>query len=184
MKQLPSFRERYRQQAIPALRQKFGYTNVNAIPRVLKVVVSAGVGRAAREAKELVEAAKTIERVTGQKPVSTLARKSIANFKIRAGMPIGAMATLRGKRMEHFIDKLVHATLPRVRDFQGLSPASFGASGSYTIGFKEHMVFPEIASENVTSLHGIAVTIVTSARSADEGLTLLKTLGFPFRERP
>lgn len=184
MKQLPSFRDRYRQLAIPALRERFGYANVNAVPRVLKVVVSAGVGRAAREAKELTEVAKTIERVTGQKPVSTRARKSIANFKIRVGMPIGVMATLRGKRMEHFLEKLVHATLPRVRDFQGLSPASFGKGGAYTIGFKEHMVFPEIASDHVISLHGIAVTIVTSARTADEGLTLLKALGFPFRERP
>lgn len=183
MKQLPTYRERYTTSAIPTLNERFGYKNPNAVPRIMKVVVASGVGRAARDPKELESVTSTLERITGQKPVLTTARKSIANFKLRTGMPIGVMVTLRGKRMEQFLMKLVHATLPRVRDFQGLSPDSFGKSGSYTIGFKEHLVFPEIASESVALLHGVAVTIVTNAKTSEEALMLLKALGFPFRDR-
>lgn len=184
MKTAKTFRERYKQQAIPALQKQLDNINVHAVPRVMKVVVSAGVGRAARDPKELDIAVKTLEHITGQKPIRTTAKKSIANFKIRQGMPIGAKVTLRGKRMEHFLEKLAHAALPRVRDFQGLSPDAFDAAGSYTIGIKEHLVFPEISSESVDKLHGLAVTIVTTARTKQSGLTLLASLGFPFQTRP
>lgn len=183
MKQIMPFRERYRERAVPALRERFGYTNVQAVPRLVKIVVNVGVGRAARDPKELEQVVKTIERVTGQRPVQTLARQSIAAFKVRQGMPIGATATLRGRRMEHFLEKLVHAALPRVRDFQGLSPKGFGQSGSYTLGLREHLVFPEIASDAIQSLHGLAVTIVTTARSPEEGATLLRAIGLPIREQ-
>jgi large subunit ribosomal protein L5 len=124
---------------------------------------------------------KTLERITGQKPVLTLARQSIASFKIRTGMPIGAMVTLRGKRLDHFLDKLVHVTLPRVRDFQGLNPKSFDRRGVYTIGLKEHLVFPEIAADNIDHVHGLAITIVTTAQTPGEGLALLRALGFPIQ---
>ncbi|MBI4093275.1 MAG: 50S ribosomal protein L5 [Candidatus Kerfeldbacteria bacterium] len=181
MTKLASFRERYRSNALPELRRKFGYTNPHQFPRVVKVVINVGVGGAARDAKELENATNTLAKITGQKPVLTKAKSSIASFKIRAGMPIGAMVSLRGKKMEHFLDKLMHIVLPRVRDFQGLSPDSFGKSGSVTLGLKEHLVFPEIASEDFAKIHGLAVTIVTTAESASEGLTLLQALGFPFR---
>lgn len=173
--------KRYQEKAVPALKARFGYTNTLAIPRITKVVVSAGVGRAVRDAKELDLVVESLTNITGQKPVTTLARKSIANFKLREGAAIGVMVTLRGKRMQHFLEKLVHVALPRVRDFQGLSLTSFGKSGTYTIGFKEHLMFPEISSESIEKIHGLAVTIVTTAKTADEALVLLKSLGFPFR---
>ncbi len=181
MTKILTIRERYRRDAVPALRERFGYTNLLAVPRLTKVVVNAGVGRASRDAKELDAVVKTVERITGQKPILTKARKSIAAFKIREGMPIGVAVTLRGKRMEHFLEKLVHAALPRVRDFQGLSPKGFGRSGHYTIGLREHLVFPEISSDSIQSVHGLAITIVTTAKTAAEGELLLRSMGFPIR---
>ncbi len=177
-----SLRDRYRTTAVPELRKRFGYQNVNAIPKVVKVVLNVGVGSASREPKDLDLAVTTLARITGQKPVLTLAKKSIASFKIRHGMPIGAMVTLRGKRMEHFLEKLVHVTLPRVRDFRGLSPDAFGRQGSYTLGLKEHLVFPEISSDEIEKIHGLGLTIVTTAASPAEGVALLTALGFPFRK--
>lgn len=174
-------RKRYKTVAVRALREKFGYNNQAAIPRISKVVVNVGVGKATTEPKELDAVVKSLERITGQKPVLTRAKKSIASFKLRAGMPIGAVVTLRGKRMENFLEKLVHAALPRVRDFQGLSTESFGSNGTFSIGLKEHLVFPEIASENIESIHGVGISVVTTAETADEGMVLLRALGFPFR---
>jgi len=182
MKTIPTFSERYVKTAIPALKKLTKRTNPNAVAKVVKVVINVGVGRASKDPKELDAVAYSIERITGQKPVLTRARKSIAAFKIRTGMPIGAMVTLRGPRMRHFIDKLVYAALPRVRDFRGISPDSFGSSGVYTLGLKEHIVFPEIAGDSVENIHGIAITIVTTARTAAEGKLLLASLGFPFRD--
>jgi large subunit ribosomal protein L5 len=173
-------KQRYAEIAVPALKQEFGYTNVNAIPRITKVVISAGVGRAVRDVKELDVVTDSLRRMTGQKPVQTKSKKSIANFKLREGMPIGVMVTLRGHHMQDFLEKLVHVALPRVRDFQGIPLTSFSV-GTYTIGFKEHLMFPEIPSESVEKIHGLAVTIVTSAQSPAEAKTLLKSLGFPFR---
>ncbi len=182
MKNMPIFSERYSKVAVPALKELTKRTNPNAVPKVTKVVINVGVGRASKDPKELDAVVHTIERITGQKPVLTKAHKSIATFKLREGMPIGAMVTLRGPRMRHFIDKLVHAALPRVRDFRGVSPASFGQSGIYTLGLKEHIVFPDIAGDSVEKTHGIAITIVTTARNAAEGKLLLASLGFPFRD--
>lgn len=181
---IPPLPERYRTVAIPELQKRFGYANVHATPKLIKVILNVGVGSAARDQKDLDLAVKTLERITGQKPVLTRAKKSIASFKIRKGMPIGAMVTLRGKRMEHFLEKLVHAALPRVRDFQGLSPDSFGNSGSYTLGVKEHLVFPEISMDDMEKIHGVGITIVTTALTSAEGVALLTALGFPFRRTP
>lgn len=177
---IASLQSRYAEKAVPALKQQFGYTNMNAVPRITKVVVSAGVGRAVRDAKELDTVVESLERITGQKAVQTKAKKSIANFKLREGLAIGVMVTLRGKRMRHFLEKLVHVALPRVRDFQGIPSTSF-SGGTYTIGFKEHLMFPEISSESIEKIHGLAVTIVTSAKTPAEARTLLQALGFPFR---
>ncbi|MBI4425982.1 MAG: 50S ribosomal protein L5 [Candidatus Kerfeldbacteria bacterium] len=177
---IATFTERY-QAAARKLKEQFGYTNQHAVPKITKVVLNVGVGRAVRDAKELETVVKSLERITGQKPVRTSARKSIASFKIRAGMPIGAMVTLRGRPMRHFLEKLIHAALPRVRDFQGLSPTSFDRHGIYTLGLKEHLVFPEIASDSVDQIHGVGITIVTTAKTPAEGLTLLRALGFPLQ---
>lgn len=175
-----TFRERY-ERAIPILRKEFGFTNLNAVPRVAKVVVNVGVGSAARDAKDLDLVVKTIERATGQKPVLTKARKSIASFKIREGIPIGVMVTLRGKRMEQFVEKLIHATLPRVRDFQGLPTSGFSTAGTFTMGLKEHLVFPEISTETIDKIHGLGITVQTTATKPAEAKALLAALGFPFR---
>ncbi|MBI4089866.1 MAG: 50S ribosomal protein L5 [Candidatus Kerfeldbacteria bacterium] len=182
-KTVASFSERYAA-AVPKLQQQFGYANRHAVPRITKAVLNVGVGRAARDQKELETVVKTLERITGQKPVMTTARKSIASFKLRQGMPIGAMVTLRGKRLHHFLDKLIHVTLPRVRDFQGLNPTSFDRRGVYTIGLKEHLVFPEIASDNIDKIHGLGITVVTTASTPAEGLALLRALGFPIQTTP
>lgn len=179
---ITQFNERYRKIAVPALMKLTGRTNPHAIPRVVKVIVNVGVGRASRDQKELDVVARSVERITGQKPVLTKARKSIASFKIRVGMPIGAMVTLRGTRMHHFLDKLVHAALPRVRDFRGVGGASFGKSGNFTLGLKEHIVFPEMTGDNIDHIHGVAVTIVTTAKTPEEGRLLLSSLGFPFKD--
>lgn len=175
-----NFRQRY-ERAIPKLRARFGYTNPNAVPRVMKVVVNIGVGSAARDPKDLDIAVKTIEHITGQKPVLTKAKKSIASFKIRAGMPIGAMVTLRGQRMAHFLEKLLYSALPRVRDFQGISANAFSTGGTYSLGLKEHLVFPEISTESMDKIHGLAISVQTNAATPAEARALLTELGFPFQ---
>ncbi|MEK7084183.1 MAG: 50S ribosomal protein L5, partial [Patescibacteria group bacterium] len=148
-----------------------------------KVVINVGYGRHAKENPYIEAVERTLQSITGQKPVHALSKKSISNFKIREGMDIGAFVTLRGKRMQTFLYKLVHLALPRVRDFRGLSPKSFDANGNYTIGFKENIAFPEVTGEKVDIIHGLEIVIVTTAKNKEEGLALLKAHGFPFRDK-
>lgn len=172
--------EKYQKSIAPALKEKFGYSNSLAIPRIEKVVVNVGTGTGLKDPKynEVVES--TLERITGQKPVKTAAKKSISNFKIRAGLVVGIMVTLRGKRMYDFLDKFLNITLPRVRDFRGIDPKSVDPQGNLNIGFKEHIAFPEIKSDEVEKIHGLQVSIVTTAKTRDEGIELLRLLGVPF----
>ncbi len=177
-----ALRQQYKSTVIPSLQKKFGYKNPHAVPIVRQVTLNIGVGPGLKDAKYLETAERTLTRVSGQRPVKTLARKSIAGFKIRQGMVVGMKATLRGKRMWDFLEKLIKVSLPRVRDFQGLSPKAFDGTGNYSIGFSEHTAFPEIRSDEIEVIHGLQVTIGTTAKSKAEGLALLKQLGFPFRE--
>ena len=172
---------RYREEIVPALQRDFNYANVMQIPRLVKVVVNMGVGEAARDSKLIDGAVRDLEAITGQKPQVTKARKSIAQFKLREGMPIGAHVTLRGDRMWEFYDRLVSLAIPRIRDFRGLNPRSFDGRGNYTFGVTEQLIFPEIDYDKIDTVRGMDVTIVTSARTDDEGRALLRALGFPFR---
>jgi large subunit ribosomal protein L5 len=173
--------EKYRKEAMPALAKRFGFTNQMAIPKVKKITVNIGMGEASANVKLLDTAAAELGQITGQKPVITRAKKSIANFKIRQGMPIGCMVTLRGERMYEFLDRLSSVVFPRVRDFKGLPPSSFDGRGNYTIGLKDQLVFPEIDYTRVDKIKGMNITITTSARNDEEGRELLKLLGVPFR---
>lgn len=176
--------KQYKEKVAPSLREKFGYTNTMQVPRLKKVVLNIGYGKQAKDKLLLEHIEKTLTAIAGQRPVHTKAKKSISNFKIRQGMPIAAMVTLRGDRMYDFLYKFVHVALPRVRDFRGLSKKSFDARGNYTVGFKEQVAFPEITAELADRFYGLEVTIVTNAKSKAEGLELLSALGFPFREKP
>lgn len=178
-----NFYNKYTKIAVPALKQQFGYKNNLAVPRVKKIVVSAGIGAGLKDPKFSETVVATLQRVTGQKPVLTLAKKSISGFKIRQGQAVGAMVTLRGKRMYDFLEKLINITLPRVRDFRGLAVQAIDQKGNLNIGFREHNVFPEIRPDEVEKLHGLQITIATTAASREIGLVLLKLLGFPFREK-
>jgi large subunit ribosomal protein L5 len=173
--------EKYRREAMPALTKRFGYKNSMAVPRVAKVTVNIGLGEASQNIKLLDTAAQELGQIAGQKPVITRAKKSIANFKIRKGMAIGCMVTLRGERMYEFLDRLASVVLPRVRDFKGLPPNSFDGRGNYTLGLKDQLVFPEIDYTRVDKIKGMNVTITTTARTDEEGRELLKLLGVPFR---
>jgi large subunit ribosomal protein L5 len=173
--------ERYSTDVIPALTKRFGYKNRMAVPRVTKVTVNMGVGEANADVKILDRAAQEMAQITGQKPVITRAKKSISNFKIRKGMPIGCMVTMRGERMYEFLDRLTNVVLPRVRDFKGLPPSSFDGRGNYTMGLRDQLVFPEIDYTRVDKMKGMNVTITTTARNDEEGRELLKLLGVPFR---
>jgi large subunit ribosomal protein L5 len=166
---------------MPALQKRFNLTNTMAVPHVKKVTVNIGLGEASANVKLLDTAAAELGQITGQKPVITRAKKSIANFKIRKGMPIGCMVTLRGERMYEFLDRLSSIVLPRVRDFKGLPPNSFDGRGNYTLGLKDQLVFPEIDYTRVDKIKGMNITITTSARNDEEGRELLKQLGVPFR---
>jgi large subunit ribosomal protein L5 len=166
---------------VPALTKRFNYPNSMAVPRVKKVTVNIGLGEASQNVKLLDVAAQELGLIAGQKPVITRAKKSIANFKIRKGMPIGCMVTLRGERMYEFLDRLANIVLPRLRDFKGLAPNSFDGRGNYTLGLKDQLVFPEIDYTRVDKIKGMNVTITTTARSDEEGRELLKLLGVPFR---
>lgn len=177
-----TFHERYTKTVVPALKERFKYDNVHAIPQVEKVVVHVGIGKDVKDAKALETATETLRRITGQQPVKTLAKKSIANFKIREGMVVGLKVTLRGQRMEDFLTKFLHVALPRVRDFRGLSPKVVDRLGNATIGLKEHLVFPEIRTDEVERMHGLEIIVHTTAQTKEEGLALLKGLGFPFTE--
>jgi len=173
-------KERYRKEITPSLMELCGYKNIMEVPRLEKIVLNIGVGEAIQNAKALEAAENDLVAISGQHAVTTRAKKSIANFKLRAGMPIGLKVTLRGERMYNFFDKLVNAVLPRMREFQGVSPNSFDGRGSYTLGLKEQIVFPEIDYEKIDKLRGLEVSIVTTARTDDEGRHLLRLLGMPF----
>ena len=173
--------ERYRKEVVPALMKRFSLTNPMAVPRVSKVVVNIGMGEASQNVKLLDVAALELGQITGQKAVITRAKKSIANFKIRKGMPIGCCVTLRGERMYEFLDRLCNIVLPRVRDFKGLPPNSFDGRGNYTMGLRDQLVFPEIDYTRVDKIKGMNITITTSARNDEQGRELLKLLGVPLR---
>ena len=173
--------DKYRNEVMPGLTKRFGYKNSMAVPRVKKVTLNIGLGEASQNVKLLDTAAVELGQIAGQKPVITRAKKSIANFKIRKGMAIGCMVTLRGERMYEFLDRLAAIVLPRVRDFKGLPPNSFDGRGNYTLGLKDQLVFPEIDYTRVDKIKGMNITITTTARSDEEGRELLKLLGVPFR---
>lgn len=175
-------RERYQSEVVPALRKEFNYTNVMAVPRITKVVVNMGLGEGTQNAKVVDTGAEELGKITGQKAAVTRAKKSIAQFKVRKGMPIGAMVTLRGERMYEFLDRLVSVALPRIRDFRGVSPDTFDGRGNYTIGLREQIMFPEIQYDKIDRVRGMEITIVTTARTDEEGRRLLKLLGMPFQE--
>ncbi len=174
-------RERYRNEVIPALMKRFGLKNPMAVPKLSKVVVNIGLGEASQNIKLLDVAAVELAQITGQKPIITRAKKSIANFKIRKGMPIGCCVTLRGDRMYEFMDRLCNMVLPRVRDFKGLPPNAFDGRGNYTLGLRDQLVFPEIDYTRVDKIRGMNITLTTTARTDEEGRELLKLLGVPFR---
>ena len=178
----PRLKDRYRSEIAPALKSEFAFKNAMMIPSLTKIVVNMGVGEAARDSKLIEGAIRDLAIITGQKPQVTKSRKSIAQFKLREGMPIGAHVTLRGDRMWEFADRLLSISLPRIRDFRGLSPKQFDGKGNYTFGLTEQVVFPEIEQDKVDRPRGMDITIVTTARNDDEGRALLKHLGFPFKE--
>jgi len=176
-------KQKYIKEIIPKFKADFGLKNDLAVPKVTKVVLNVGTGQALKDAKFLEAVAKDLTSISGQKPLLTRAKKSISNFKIRAGMIIGAKVTLRGKRMYDFLDKLINNALPRVRDFRGLSKSGFDGKGNYTLGLQEHTVFPEINPNEVERIHGLDISIVTTAADNQSGEALLKYLGFPFQEK-
>ena len=178
----PRLKTRYADEIKPALISEFGYTNPMQVPGVVKVIVNMGVGEAARDAKLIDGAVRDLSAITGQKPVVTKARKSIAQFKLREGMPIGAHTTLRGDRMWEFLDRLVSVALPRIRDFRGLSSKQFDGRGNYTFGLTEQSMFHEIDQDKIDRVRGMDITVVTTAVNDDEGRALLRHLGFPFKE--
>jgi large subunit ribosomal protein L5 len=179
----PRLKQRYRAEILPALHEQFGYANVMQVPGLTKIVVNMGVGEAARDSKLIEGAVKDLTAITGQKPQVTKARKSIAQFKLREGMPIGAHVTLRGDRMWEFLDRLLTLALPRIRDFRGLSDRQFDGRGNYTFGLTEQVMFHEIDQDKLDRSRGMDITVVTTATNDDEGRALLKQLGFPFAER-
>jgi len=177
----PRLKEAYRDRVVPALMKEFGYKNPMQVPRLERIVLNVGMGEAIQNVKLLESAASELAVVSGQRPVVTRAKKAIANFKLRQGMPIGAKVTLRSDRMYEFLDRLVSLALPRIRDFRGVSPKAFDGRGNYTLGLKEQLIFPEIKYDSVASIHGMDITIVTTARTNDEGTALLRHMGMPFR---
>jgi large subunit ribosomal protein L5 len=179
---LPRLKQRYRTEIAPALREEFSYGNVMQIPGLVKIVVNMGVGEAARDSKLIEGAIRDLAQITGQKPQVTKARKSIAQFKLREGMPIGAHVTLRGDRMWEFLDRLLSVGLPRIRDFRGLSAKQFDGRGNYTFGLTEQSMFHEIDQDRIDRVRGMDITVVTTATTDAEGRALLRRLGFPFKE--
>ena len=178
----PRLKTRYREEILPTLREQFDYDNVMQVPGLTKIVVNMGVGEAARDGKLIEGAIRDLTAITGQKPQVTKARKSIAQFKLREGMPIGTHVTLRGDRMWEFLDRLLTLALPRIRDFRGLSPKQFDGRGNYTFGLTEQVMFHEIDQDKIDRVRGMDITVVTTATNDDEGRALLKLLGFPYKE--
>jgi len=177
---VPRLLQKYREEVVPALMRRFGYKNVMEVPRIEKIVVNMGVGEAKEDQRTLEAAMRELAMITGQKPAVRKARKSIAGFKIRKGMPIGCKVTLRGKRMWDFLDKLINAALPRIRDFHGINPHSFDGRGNLSIGIKEQIVFPELTYDDIERVRGMDITIVTTAETDEEAMELLRLLGMPF----
>ncbi len=176
------FKEKYQQEVVPAMRKRFAYGNVMEVPRLEKVVVNMGLGEAVHNVKILESAVAEMAAITGRKPVITKARKSIAQFKLREGMPIGCMVTLRREVMYEFLERLINVVLPRVRDFKGIPGKAFDGRGNYSLGFREQLVFPEIDLENVDKIKGMNIAVVTTAKNDEEGRELLSLFGFPFRK--
>ena len=173
--------EFYRKEIVPGLVKEFGYANINQVPKLTKIIINMGLGDAVQDVKVIEKAAEEITAIAGQKPVVTKARKSIASFKVREGMPIGCMVTLRGARMYEFLDRLVNAVLPRLRDFRGISSEGFDGRGNYTLGLKEQGIFPEIVYDKIDKTRGMNITVVTTAGTDEEGRSLLAAFGMPFR---
>jgi large subunit ribosomal protein L5 len=178
---LSRFKERFLKEAVPGLKSRFGYANPMQVPEIKKVVINMGVGEATTDAKAIDSAVTDLVSIAGQRPVVTKAKKSVAAFKVREGMPIGCKVTLRGQRMYEFLDKLFNIALPRIRDFRGVSPKSFDGRGNYTLGIQDQLIFPEINYDKVDKVRGMDIVIVTSAKTDEEALELLKIMGMPFR---
>lgn len=173
----------YIEKVVPKLVEQFGYTNTHTVPKLVKVTINRGLGEASQQAKALEASVAELGTITGQRPVVTRAKKAIAGFKIRQGMPVGVMVTLRSERMYAFLNRLINLALPRIRDFRGISSKSFDGRGNYTLGLREQLIFPEIEYDSIDQIRGMDVTIVTSAKTDEEGRALLKELGMPFREK-
>lgn len=175
-------KEKYQKEVIPALKEKFGYKNVNQVPKLVKIVMNMGLGRAIQDPKIIEEAVDELSKITGQKPVITKSKKAISNFKLRENMSIGCMVTLRCDRMFEFYDRFVNIALPRVRDFRGVMPKSFDGKGNYSLGIRDHTIFPEINADKVRVTKGMDITFVTTAQSDEEAMELLRLMGMPFRK--
>lgn len=180
---MPRLQEKYDKEVVPALMEKFGYKNIMEVPKLEKVVINMGVGEAKENSKNLDSAMADLELITGQKPIATKAKKSVANFKLRENMPIGCKVTLRKRKMEYFMDKLINVALPRVRDFRGVSDKSFDGRGNYALGIKEQLIFPEIEYDKIDKLRGMDVIVVTTAKTDEEARELLRLLGMPFASK-
>ena len=172
----------YQETIVPKLKEQFGYTNIHQVPKLVKITVNRGLGEASQNAKALESSVNELAIITGQKPVVTRAKKAIAGFKIRQGMPVGVMVTLRGERMYSFIERLINLSLPRIRDFRGISPKSFDGRGNYTLGIREQLIFPEVEYDSIDQIRGMDISIITTANTDEEGRALLKEMGMPFRE--
>lgn len=179
---VPRLKEKYKKEIVPKLLKEYKYRNIMEVPKIEKINVNMGVGSATQNIKELESAGQDLAMITGQKPIITKARKSIAGFKVRQGNPIGCMVTLRGNRMYEFLDRLLSIAIPRIRDFRGLSKKSFDGSGNYTIGIKEQLIFPEVEYDSILSVKGMNITVDTNAKSDEKALILLKEFGFPFKK--
>ncbi len=179
---MPRLKEIYKNKVVPELMKEFGYKNIMQVPKLEKIVINMGLGEAVRDIKVIDSAMKDLSAITGQKPVVTRAKKSIASFKLRAGMPIGCKVTLRGARMYEFLDRLINFAMPRIRDFKGVSDKGFDGKGNYTLGIKEQIIFPEVDYDKVDKIRGMNITINTTAKTDEEGKALLKQLGMPFKK--
>ena len=175
-------KNQYLEKVVPKLTEQFSYTNGHEVPKVVKVTVNRGLGEASQNAKALEASVNELAIITGQKPVVTRAKKAIAGFKLRQGMPVGVMVTLRADRMYNFLDRLINLALPRIRDFRGISPKSFDGRGNYTLGLREQLIFPEIEYDSIDAIRGMDISIITTATTDEEGRALLKELGMPFRD--
>lgn len=176
-----NLKAKYQETIIPKLKEQFSYRNIHQIPKLEKIIINRGLGEASQNAKALESSLKELARITGQKPVVTRAKKAIAGFKIREGMPVGVMVTLRGDKMYSFLDRLINLALPRIRDFRGISPKSFDGRGNYSLGVREQLIFPEIEYDSIDQIRGFDISIVTTANTDEEGRALLKEMGMPFR---